>query len=411
MITIAEISECFPNKNKPVTGEFILQHTRALSEYCNVIMIVPLRMIPPKEVLTFNPAKLFPNLKKWISDVNTSENFREENLRVIYFPYASLPRPYFEALDAKLMNAIYFKKLKNLLKEFQPELIYCNWLRPWSEISNRLARFFNVPFIMDHHEDLPTLKELFPDKYIEFLKPVENADKIIVHSTVNKSDLEKEDLKLNEIKIIYLGQNFSIQEKIKNFNFPKLKFVCVSHLYEKRKNIDILIKAFSILKNKIDFRLTIAGDGVYKQGYIDLTESLSLRDRIKFAGSLSRKEVESLLEESDIFILPSFPEAFGIVFIEALSKGLPVITCKGNGGGEELLNSGYEVVLTKPFSAEDLAGSVIKLTQDKERMNRMSESGKEILRKNFSWKKNAESTFGFIQETISEFKLKANVRN
>ena len=63
-LTVAEISECFPNKFKPVTGEFISQHARALSQFCNVIMIVPLRYVPPKELFSLNPFKLFEGISK-----------------------------------------------------------------------------------------------------------------------------------------------------------------------------------------------------------------------------------------------------------------------------------------------------------------------------------------------------------
>lgn len=411
MITVVEISECFPNKNKPVTGEFILQHVKALSEHCRVITIVPLRMFPPRELLNMNPVTLISNLGKWYHDISDTNNYSQGNLDVLYFSYFSLPRPYFEILDAKILQTFYFNKLRKVLEKYKPDLIYCNWLRPWAEVSGKLAVSFNVPFIIDHHEDLPTLKNLFPSGYNNFIKIFEKAESIIVHSNYNKTDLEKENLKLGEVKVIYLGQNFQVSEDSKKFNVSKTKLVCVSHLNEPRKNIDVLIKAFSLLKDNNYISLTIVGDGMLKQKYIELAESLNLSGKIKFTGSKSQKDVETILEESEMFVLPSFPEAFGVVFIEALAKGLPVITCKGNGGGEELLKLGYQVVLTEPESAKDLSEAISNLSDDIVRKNQMSESGKTILKSNFSWEKNAEATYEFIEKTIREFKLKDYVRN
>ena len=218
MITVAEISECFPNKNKPVTGEFILQQVKALSQHCKVVTIVPLRIIPPKELLNINPVRLISNLGKWYNEISDTNNYSQGNLDVIYFPYFSLPRPYFELIDAKILQTFYFTKLKKVLEKYNPDLIYCNWLRPWAEVSAGLAEYFKIPFILDHHEDLPTLKKLFPSDYNEFLKTFENADKVIVHSNYNKSDLENENLNIGDIKVIYLGQKFTVSEDSKKFS-------------------------------------------------------------------------------------------------------------------------------------------------------------------------------------------------
>ena len=108
------------------------------------------------------------------------------------------------------------------------------------------------------------------------------------------------------------------------------------------------------------------------------------------------------MSNSDIFILPSYPEAFGVVIIEALAKGLPVITCNGNGGGEELKKLGYPVVLVKPDSQEDLAESITELSKDEVRMKDMSAKGIEIVRKYFTWKKNAENTYQLLSDTIKK---------
>jgi len=400
MITVAEISECFPNEYKPVTGEFILQHAKALSKYCKVIVIVPLRYVPAKEVFSINPFRFISNFYKWQRALNKTRSYTDGNLKVIYFGYFSLPRPYFESKDTGFINTLFYKRLKKLLNSISPDVIYCNWLRPWGELSAKAAKEMKLPFVIDHHEDIPTLKKIFPGNYRTFLETFEKADKIIVHSSVNKADLLNENLKLSEVKTIYLGQNFTINEKQKVFNPGKIKLVCVSHLSEPRKNIDILIKAVDKIKNLIDLELTIAGDGILKDDYMKLSESLELESCITFTGERSQKEVERILDQSDIFILPSFPEAFGVVLIEALAKGIPVITCKGNGGGEELKMLDYPVVLVTPGSHDELADAILNLSKDKNKLIEMSEIGKEIVRNNFTWENNGRSSFEFLEKSL-----------
>lgn len=403
-MTVVEISECFPNKFKPVTGEFILQHVRALSNYCNVVIIVPLRFIPSKELFSFNPVKLISNITNWFLLLKQTSDLSERNLKIIYSGYISFPRPYFEFIDNILIKFFLYKRIKNIASKFNPDIICCHWIRPWAELSGKLAKDFNIPFVIDHHEDIPTLKKLFPGNYKNFLKVFENADTIIVHSSVNKNDLLSENLKLQETEIIYFGQNFSVLPVSKEFKFTKVKLICVSHLSEERKNIDDLIKALEIVKAELEFSLTIVGEGKLKETYISLCKELKLKDEIKFLGEKSRNEVAELLDGSDIFILPSYPEAFGVVFIEALSRCLPVITCEGNGGGEELKQLGYPVVLVKPNSPGELAKGILELSNDKNKMTVMSEKGKEIVKKYFTWELNGKNTFDTLEKTINKFK-------
>lgn len=404
LIKVTEISECFPNKFKPVTGEFILQHAKALSKHCKVYVIVPLRYIPPRELISLNVFKSFFRIIKWFGDLITTKNFSSENLEVIYFGYVSPPRPGYETSETEFLKIFFYKKLRKLLLEINPDVVYCNWLRPWAGLCAGYAQEKNIPVIIDHHEDIPTLKKLFADNHKSFLQTLEKADRIIVHSEINKSDLISENLNLKEIEIVHLGQNFIASEKERDFNFHKLNIICVSHLNEPRKNIDVLLKAASLLRKTTDFKLIIAGDGVLKNGYEMLCEKLGLNDITEFTGMKTQDELDVLYERSDLFILPSFPEAFGVVLIEALAKGLPVITCTGSGGGEELKYLGYPAVLVTPDSETELSEAILKLVNDKPKMHSMSVTGKEIVKNNFTWEKNGISTFKILEKTIAESK-------
>ncbi|MEO8665594.1 MAG: glycosyltransferase family 4 protein [Ignavibacteria bacterium] len=401
-MTVVEISECFPTEFKPVTGEFILQHVRALSKYCKVVIIVPLRFIPPRELIFLNPFKTVSGISKWLSSQNKMKNISENNLEIIYLKYASLPRTFFESTDNSVINFFFYNRLKKLLTRIKPDLIYCHWIRPWARLSSELADEFKIPFVIDHHEDIPTLKKIFPDIYKKYLKIFEKTDGIVVHSSINKSELMEEHLKIPGVKVNYLGQNFSAGKEQKKFSSHINNIICVSHLYERRKNIDDLIRAASLIKGKIEFRLTIAGEGVLKNEYMELADSLGLTNEILFTGKKSQDEISSLLDGADIFVLPSYPEAFGIVFIEALAKGLPVITCFGNGGGEELKLLGYPVVMVKPNSPSDLADAILKLLNDKNKMQEMSETGKVIVEKYFSWDKNAKNTYEYLKQLTKQ---------
>lgn len=407
MLKVLQISECFPTEYKPQTGEFILRHVTALSKFCRVKLIAPLRFVPPREAL----ATGFSGVKKWLRQIKKTEGFSEGNLNVEYMNYFSLPRPAFEAIDESLINTLFRKKLIEKVKEFAPDVLYCHWLRPWARIAGTIAKELHIPFVIDHHEDLPTLKKLFPNDYNNFLDTFLLADKIIVHSNENKNDLISEIASLNNIELIYLGQSFDISETERSFKYAPKKLICVSHLHEPRKNIDVLIKALAQLRSKEDYSLQIIGDGPLRKYYEELATTHELNGIVKFAGNRSQDEIRDSLDESDIFVLPSYPEAFGIVFAEALARGVPVITCKGNGGGEELRLLGYPSVPAEPLSVDDLSVKIHALSKEIDLMKEMSAVGKQIVRDNFTWERNGLKTFESINELINRFTGRDIVRN
>lgn len=102
--------------------------------------------------------------------------------------------------------------------------------------------------------------------------------------------------------------------------------------------------------------LLIAGDGEEMQSLKEQIQSLHLEEQVKLTGRLSREELSGLLATCDAFVLASFAETFGIVFIEAMATGLPAIgtVC---GGPEDIITpeSGF---LIRPGNVDALAAKM-----------------------------------------------------
>jgi len=299
------------------------------------------------------------------------------------------------------VSSVFSRKLRKMLSEFKPDVVYCHWLRPWAEVSGKIANGLGVPFIIDQHEDLPTLKKLFPAVYATMLRPLLSSDKVIVHSSVSEHDLHQELGEKVKTELVYLGQSLEISQAKKKFSRSSFRIACISHLHEERKNIDVLIKAAKIIEDRIDFSLSIIGDGPLRQGYESLCNDLNLEKKIRFCGALTPAGISVELDESDLFVLPSHPEAFGLVLTEALARGVPAVSIRGNGGAEELRSLGYPVVLAEPLDENDLADKIISVLNDPEQMMKMSDGGKEIVGRHFTWKRNAEHT----HKVLSELKM------
>ncbi len=105
------------------------------------------------------------------------------------------------------------------------------------------------------------------------------------------------------------------------------------------KGIDVLLRAFALgFAGRADVRLEIGGDGPDRSSFEALADELGVRRQVHWLGALTRDQVRSCLHRADAFVLPSRHETFGVVFIEAMSTGLPVVATRC-GGPEDFVNT------------------------------------------------------------------------
>ena len=108
-----------------------------------------------------------------------------------------------------------------------------------------------------------------------------------------------------------------------------LNFITAAN-FIKRKNIDLLIKAFSLHKDKA-FTLKIIGSGKEEKKLKKLCNKLNLENKIIFIGKLPQEKVFDEMKKSQIFILPSINETLGLVYLEASACGCLCIGTKNTG--------------------------------------------------------------------------------
>ena len=135
---------------------------------------------------------------------------------------------------------------------------------------------------------------------------------------------------INNLKedIIYSGVNVKSLSINKNFN-NKYQIIYVGKLI-KRKNLDILLKALANI-NKDIWELTVIGEGPNMKKYKELTNKLGINNQVNYINNIPKEEVLKYMEASDIFCMPSINETFGLVYLEAMSKGCITIGTKNEG--------------------------------------------------------------------------------
>lgn len=119
------------------------------------------------------------------------------------------------------------------------------------------------------------------------------------------------------------------------------------------KNIDINLRALAALDRQIDWRYTVIGGGEEEDRLRQLAAELGVADRVRFTGQLPREQVLQVLKRSHLFVMVSFPETFGLSYLEALAAGNIVIGAEG-GGIDGIIVHGFNGFLCPPRSVEAL---------------------------------------------------------
>ena len=289
----------------------------------------------------------------------------EDNLRTYrYKNYNFIPKN-------PLMFKIFNKRMEKLFKEIEKkegkiDIIHAQ-SSLWGGISAAyLSKKFNIPLVITEHSSLeraPYLRESYKPYIIDSYK---SAKELIAVGNGLKEELERLTNR-KDIKVIGNLIDFS--------NFPlkdrrvddKFKFFSLAFL-EGEKGFDTLIKSFSKAFKDIDnCELIIGGDGSQRQRLETLVQEEGISEKVIFLGALSRDDVSKWMRKVDTFILPSRYETFGVVYIEALASGTPVIGTF-NGGADDIINkdNGYIVNVD---DIESLSDAMKRIILNKERFN------------------------------------------
>lgn len=192
-----------------------------------------------------------------------------------------------------------------------------------------------------------------------------------------------------KLNVIYDGIPVSGETPVKRKRNDKGSYRLLSvGLLAPYKGQDILIRSLDrLLKQGLDVQLDLVG-GVFggqtefKQHLQDLASELGLQKRIRFLGF--QDKIGPFLEASDIFILPSTrPEGLGIVILEAMAKGVPVVATN-HGGTLEIIRDGENGILVPPNDHLAMAAAIENLIKNPERAEQLGAIGYDTVVKRFS---------------------------
>jgi len=150
---------------------------------------------------------------------------------------------------------------------------------------------------------------------------------------------------------------------------------------------DSVVKAFAAAYKKIPrLRLVMLGGGEMKSELEQLADTLDVTSAATIRGWVEPEDAQRIIRQSDIFVMPSQSESFGVAAVEAASYGLPVIA-SDVGGVPEIVDDGVTGILIKPGDEAGLAQAIIRLATDKDLRRSMGEAGRRLVAEKYDFEK------------------------
>jgi N-acetyl-alpha-D-glucosaminyl L-malate synthase BshA len=146
------------------------------------------------------------------------------------------------------------------------------------------------------------------------------------------------------------------------------------------KNIAGVLKVFSRVRGELDCRLVMVGDGPERLPAEKLCGQLGIEGDVLFLGN--QECIERILPVADILLLPSEHESFGLICLEAMSCGVPVVATNV-GGVKEVVGHGRTGFLHDPYDIENMAESVLELLRDEDKRTAFGRVAREVATEQF----------------------------
>jgi glycosyltransferase involved in cell wall biosynthesis len=251
----------------------------------------------------------------------------------------------------------------------RPDLFHAHSIFNAGILARRLSAESGIPFVLtEHHSDFGRGRVSVSELRQARLVAEAASDRL----AVSQGFAEQMEAALGSPPLSWAVMPNVLGPEFANTPLPKRKkrpfrFISVSYLVEV-KRIDLMISAFAnAFAGRDDVMLDIAGDGECRPALEKQVRELALEHKVRFLGLLGREEVVAALDDANALVISSEYETFGAVVIEALSRGLPVVStdCPGPRSiiGED---EGYLVPVDDP---ESLASAMHRLWSARERFD------------------------------------------
>lgn len=306
-----------------------------------------------------------------------------------------LKRP-LEAVRKGFKTFLYSWELKNIIEKVNPDIITASNTITAYFLPKPSAKYKTI--FITHNHDVFIEKDVYSHIRKYMLKKISHkVDAIVCLTKAIKKHLNT---------VCNINTNIIIPNTIKTEEYRNngdSNYILNASKLLKHKRVDVLVKAFSnLIKEKKDLsaKLIIIGEGPYKKRLNDLVKFEGLKERVVFLPFQPVLIYREYLSKCSIFVLPSEIEAFGVVIIEAMASGKPVIA-SDIPGPQDIITHGKDGFLFEKENVDELKRYLEIILEDKELRKRIGENARKTVGEKYTIEKVADSYLKLYEELLS----------
>jgi len=292
-------------------------------------------------------------------------------------------------------------------KDLNPDVIHCHdWMT--YEAGIRASRYHRVPLVAHIHATELDRTHFQPNSWIAdqerngFLR----ADRIIAVSNYTKNILTQHyGINPHKISVVYNGHdvppgtNLHLQHKniVTDAKKKRLPLVLFLGRMTIQKNPTLFLDVAKLVtKAQPNVQFVMAGDGGMLTELIDRACEMGLGENVIFTGKVGKREAEQLYRQADCFVMPSVSEPFGLVALEAIAHGTPVILSRQSGAAE-VIDHAFKVDF---WDKDKMADCILTVLREKPLAQQLRSEAPGIL-KRLNWKNQAGEVASLYKHILS----------
>jgi len=315
-----------------------------------------------------------------------------------------------------ILSAIY--KLTTVIKKYNIDIIHAHWAVPMGFVGSICKHLTGCPLVITTHgRDVyinPEAGDIVPTLW--YVRPfltraLRSADKVIAVSKETMTHTIQAGANPDNVTVINNGVDIDRFTPLDNNISPisqrlgistANKVILTIGTLHPRKGIDVLYRAMPEIQKCIPgIKLVVIGDGPQKEELNLLAGELQIEENVFMLGSIPNTEVPNFIHACDVFVIPSRREPFGIVAIEAMACGKPVIGSRV-GGLHEIIEHRRTGILVDPQNEKQLAESIIEVVKDDDYACDLGKMARREVEKNYDWQIVARETAALYWKVIED---------
>ena len=374
-MNILVLTHSYPELNLKWRGVFVQEQVKALSKVHDVFVVYF-----KVDYSHFAPFSDYSFLKQQSGRITEYEVTINKSFPVI--------------TQAKYLSNTYRFIEKEILTHVKIDIIHSHFSYPAGFLGTIIQKRKKIPCIITEHTWIKKYFRSWIHKKC-VLYALKNSSRVISVSIALKDDIAHFcSRKVSVIPNVIEVDKFYLSEK---HDHETLNIGILGGMGNYRKGLDILIKSVSILKD-MDLIVHIGGDGILLEKFKTLSKESGVFEKCKFYGEISTEHIPDFYSRLDIFVLASRDETFGVVIVEAMASGLPVIATDC-GGPKEIITRDTGILVEKE-NPEELASAIKYMSENLHFYNK--DSIRKYAEEKYGQKSFVESITHFYQVVLRE---------